>query len=467
MDGMSSTNEFDVAIIGGGPGGYTAAEAAARAGLRTVLFERDKLGGTCLNRGCIPTKALLHAAEAWRTVNEAAELGISVEGATYDFGAMHVRKDAVVAGLREGIAKLMRAGKVAVVLAAAQIVAPGVVEAAGQRYAARDIIVATGSQPSVPPIPGADLPGVYTSDDLLEGEAAGRQLDSLAIIGGGVIGVEMAGIYAALGCRVTVLEALEHLLPPMDREIAQRLTAAFKKQGIAVACSARVTGIERGAGDRLTVAFEDKRGRASAVEAAGVLVATGRRANTAGLFAPGCGCEPELERGAIVAGEDGRTSQPHLWVIGDARAGTIQLAHVAEAQAKNTVAAILGEPAPVDLRMVPSCVYASPEIASVGLTEAEAKAAGRAVCCGKSLAGASGKCAIEGCTSGYIKLVADAETGVLLGAQLVYPRATDLIGELAVAVQRGLTAKELAAVIHPHPTFCEGVRAAAEAIAAR
>ena len=453
-------DEFDVAIIGGGPSGYTAAEAAAHEGLRTVLFERDKLGGTCLNRGCIPTKALLHAAAAWRTVNDAAELGISVEGASYDFGAMHARKDAVVAGLREGVAKLMRADKVAVVPAAAQIVAPGVVEAAGERYAARDIIVATGSQPSVPPIPGADLPGVYTSDDLLEG--GGVQAGSLAIIGGGVIGVEMASLYAALGCRVAVLEALEHLLPSMDREIAQRLGAAFKKQGIAVACKARVTGIEHGADGLLCVRYEDKRGAACSVAAEGVLVATGRRATTAGLFAPACGCEPEFERGALVADETGRTSQPHIWAIGDVRAGTIQLAHVAEAQAKNTVAAICGKPAPVDLRTVPSCVYASPEIASVGLTEAEAKTAGHAVRCGKSLAGASGKCAIEGCTSGYIKLVADAQAGVLLGAQLVYPRATDLVGELAVAVQRGMAVRELAAVIHPHPTFCEGIRAAAE-----
>ena len=453
--------EFDIAVIGAGPGGYTAAEAAAKEGKSVVLFEKDKLGGTCLNRGCVPTKALLHAAETWDAIGSADALGISVEGASYDFAAMHARKDQVVDTLRDGIAKLMKTNKVAVVEGTAQIVAPGVIECAGERYEAADIIIATGSIPSVPPIEGRDLAGVYTSDDLLEG--GGVDLPSLAIIGGGVIGVEVAGIYAMLGCQVTVLEALDHLLPPMDKEIAQRLNASFKKQGVKVAAKAMVKGIARD-GDELVVTYEDKNGAAHEVRAAGVLVATGRRAYTAELFAEGCGCEPEMERGAIVGDELGRTSVEHLYVIGDAKSRNIQLAHVAEAQAKNAVAAIVGKPAPVDVSVVPNCVYTSPEIASVGMTEAEAKEAGIAVKCGKSLAGANAKCQIEGCTSGYVKLVAEADTGVLIGAQLVYPRATDLVEELAVAVERGLTVEELAGVIHPHPTFSEGVAAAAEAM---
>ena len=453
--------EFDLAVIGAGPGGYTAAEAAAKEGLSVVLFEKDKLGGTCLNRGCIPTKALLHAAETWKAVCASDELGIHVEGASYDFAAMHARKDQVVDSLRDGIAKLMKANKVCVVEGEAQITAPGVVECAGERYEAKDLIIATGSVPSVPPIQGRELEGVYTSDDLLEG--GGKELSSLAIIGGGVIGVEMAGIYATLGCKVTVLEALDHLLPPMDKEIAQRLTANFKKQGIAAAPKAMVKGIARD-GEELVVTYEDKAGAAHEVRAEGVLVATGRRASVQGLFAEGCGWEPELERGAVVADELGRTSVEHLYVIGDAKSRTIQLAHVAEAQAKNAVATIVGKPAPVDVSVVPNCVYTSPEIASVGMTEAEAKEAGYAVSCGKSLSGSNAKCLIEGCTSGYIKLVADAQTGRLLGAQLVYPRATDLVEELALAIQQGLTVDDVAGVIHPHPTFSEGVLAAAEAI---
>ena len=458
--GERHMNEFDLAVIGGGPGGYTAAEAAAKEGLRVVLFEKDKLGGTCLNRGCIPTKVLLHAAETYRAVGGASELGISVEGASYDFQAMHARKDAVVGSLRDGIVKLMDAGKICVVEGSARIIWPGTIECGGREYRATDIIVATGSVPSVPPIPGRELEGVYTSDDLLEGE--GRDFGSLAIIGGGVIGVELAGLYGALGCKVTILEALDHLLPPMDREIAQRLTAIFRKQGISSVCRATVTGIERGEDGLMTVSYMDKKGAACTVAAEGVLVATGRRANTQGLFAEGCACLPDIERGAVVGDELGRTGVPNLYVIGDAKARNIQLAHVAEAQAKNAVATIAGKPAPVDMSVVPSCVYTSPEIASVGITETEAKAAGRPVRCAKSLAGANGKCVIEGCSTGYIKLVADARTDQLLGAQMVYPRATDLVGELALAIKQGLTVQDVAGVIHPHPTFSEGIRAAAE-----
>ena len=483
----ANARSFDVAVIGGGPGGYTAAEAAAREGLRVVLFEKGELGGTCLNRGCIPTKALLHAAETYRAAREASELGVRAEGVTYDLAAMHARKDAVVASLRDGVERLMRAGKVEVVRARASVAGPGTVCAAGETYEAKDIIIATGSVPAVPPIPGRDLPGVYVSDDLLENgcEGATRDLSSLAIIGGGVFGVEIAGIYAALGCKVTILEAQAQLLPAMDKDVATRLAALLKRQGVAVACGARVEAIEQ-AGESgakkdalLRVRYADRRGVARAVEAEGVLIATGRRASTEGLFAEGllagAGADagagaapdalPELERGAVVTDDDGRTRVPGLWAIGDARAHTVQLAHVAEAQAKNAVAAIVGKPAPVDLSVVPSCVYASPEIACVGLSEAEAKAAGHEVACGRALAGASGKCQIEGVSTGFVKLVADARTGVLLGAQLVWPRATDLAGELALAVARGVTAHELASVVHPHPTFCESVRAAAEQLA--
>lgn len=303
------------------------------------------------------------------------------------------------------------------------------------------------------------LEGVYTSDDLLEN--GGKELRSLIIIGGGVIGVEMASLYRALGCEVSIIEAQDHLLPAMDKEIAQRLGAAFKKDGITVAVKARVSDIERD-GDVLKVTYRDKRDTERIMHAEGVLVAVGRRANVDGLFVGTS--KPEMKRGIVATDEAGRTSVDHLYVVGDAKANTIQLAHVAEAQAKNAVASIVGKPLPVDPNTVPSCVYTNPEIASVGLTESEAKEAGIEVRCAKHLAGASGKCAIEGCATGYIKLVCEAQSGRVLGAQLVYPRATDSIGELAVAVQKGLTAADLAAVIHPHPTFCEGIAAAASAV---
>ncbi len=434
---------YDIAVVGGGPGGYVAAEEAAARGLSVVLFERDFVGGTCLNRGCIPTKTLLHDA---------------APGAS--FVAMHARKRAVVEQLRGSIEKLLKQRKVTVVRGSATIVAPGVVRCDGQDYEARDIIVATGSVPATIPVPGIDLPGVYSSDDLLEGE--GINLSSLAIVGGGVIGIEFATLYAQLGAHVTVIEATERILPTLDREIAQRVGMHLKKRGVAVEASARVVSIE-GKPGALTVSYLDKRGGEKSVEAEGVLVACGRRANTEGLFAPGV--QPELERGALVCDGDGHTSIERLWAIGDVVAGVVQLAHVAEAQARNVVAAIRGAEPPVDARVVPSCVYTSPEVASVGLTEGEAKERGIAVRTAKALTGANGKCLVEESESGYVKLVADAESGVIVGAQLVCPRATDLVAELALAISLGCTARQLAAVIHPHPTVSELISDAARALA--
>lgn len=434
---------YDVAIIGGGPGGYTAADEAAGRGLSVVLFEADVLGGTCLNRGCIPTKALLHE----------AALGIS------DPALLRKKRDDTVSALRGGIEKLMKMRKVTVVHGFAQITGSGSVSCNGEAYEAHDIIIATGSIPSIPPLAGADLPGVYTSNDLLEG--AGIMPRSLAIIGGGVIGMELALFFAQTGTAVHVLEALDRILTPFDREIAQRIALHAKKRGIIIEASAQVQRIE-GAPGEMRVSYTSKHGQPCTLSCEGVLIATGRRANTAGLFADGAA--PELERGAIVADELGRTSIAHLWVIGDARARTVQLAHVAEAQARNVVACIAGAEPPVNEDLIPSCIYLSPEVASVGLTEDEAKAQGRAVICGKALTGANGKCLIEGSESGYAKLVCDAKTHAILGSQLVCPRASDMIAELALAINLGATAEQLAATIHPHPTISEMVGEAARAV---
>ena len=447
---------FDVAIIGAGPGGYNAAAAAAKEGLSVVLFEKDQLGGTCLNRGCIPTKSLLHSAQVYHSAKNSQHLGVHAQGATYDFAAMHAHKDDVVDSLKRGINKLMSSSRVKVVQGTAQVTGPGTIVCGEETYEATDIIVATGSLPSIPPIPGRELPGVYTSDDLLEG--GGVQAESIVIIGGGVIGVEVAGIYAALGSSVTIIEALPRILPLMDKDISARVASELRSHEVNVQPKGNVCGIETDSFGKLVVSFEGKGGEYKQVRTRCVLIATGRHANTEGLFAPGC--EPAMERGAIVADEAGRTSIEHLYVIGDAKAGNVQLAHVAEAQAKNVVAAIVGKEAPVDVNLVPNCVYTSPEVASVGLTEAEAKQAGVPVKTMKYLAGANGKCRIEDCSSGYIKLVANKETGVLLGAQLVYPRSTDLVSELTLAIKYGLTAEQVAAVIHPHPTFGEGIMVA-------
>lgn len=300
---------------------------------------------------------------------------------------------------------------------------------------------------------------MYNSKDILEG--GGHNFSSLIIIGGGVVGVECASLYNCLGCQVTVLEAADHILPFMDREIAQRLTMILKKQGVTVEAKAMVQKIEGTPGE-MTVTYTDKKGAEHQITAQGVLAAAGRIANLDGLFGPDFSVE--LDRGAVVGDEVGRTSVPHVYVIGDAKAWNIQLAHVASAQGENAVAAILGKRLPLDMSVVPSCVYTTPEIASVGLTEEAAKAAGQKIKTGKYLTGANGKCLIEGTESGYVKLVTDEATGRLLGAQMVCPRATDMIGELALAIQQGLPATALAEVIHPHPTFSEMVFGAAEGL---
>lgn len=441
---------FDIAVIGAGPGGYVAAEAAAQRGKSVVLFEMDKLGGTCLNRGCIPTKALIHSAEAYAEMANPGDLGICAENVSYDFAAMHARKEQVVSTLRSGIAKLMKAHKVTVVEGHAVLEGEGRISCNGEVYEAADIILAVGSLPRFVPIKGIDGPGVYTSDHILEGD--GLDVSSLVIIGGGVIGIEVAMLYAELGAQVTVLEAMDRILPPMDEEIAKRVSMMLKHRNIAVDAKAMVSEIS-GTPGNMAVTYTDKKGNEKTVRAEAVLVSTGRKPNTDGLLADGV--ELELDRGAIVADELGRTSIPHVWTIGDCRARTIQLAHVASAQGRNVVAAICGDTPAIDEKVVPSCVYTSPEIASVGMTEAEAKAAGIETKSAKVMTGANGKCLIEGGESGYVKLVADAATDKIIGAQLVCPRATDMIGEPALAVHMGLTASQLAEVIHAHPTVGE------------
>ncbi len=446
--------KYDLAVIGGGPGGYTAADYAAKNGLSVVLFEGDKIGGTCLNRGCIPTKALIHSAESYKNAKNMSTLGINADNVSYDFEAMNERKNFVVDSLRGGIEKLLKSDKVNVVNAFASVKshsADGVeISADGEIYEAGNLIIASGSVPAVPPIKGSDIEGVYTSNDLLEGE--GKDLKSLIIIGGGVIGCECASIYLDLGCQVTVLEAMEHILPLMDREIAQRLTMFLKKQGASVNVSSKVTEISGSKGD-FTVSFENKKGELLTAQGEAVLIATGRRANTANLFE--CKNPPEIVRGGVSGDKNGRTSSDRIFVIGDAKANNIQLAHVAEAQGKNAVDIILGRAPRVDMNVVPSCIYTSPEIACVGLTEDEAKAKGINVKTKKCLTGANGKCLIENSESGYIKTVTDADSGKLLGAQLVCPRATDMISEFAVALVNGLVTNEIARAIHPHPTFSE------------
>lgn len=453
--------KYDIAVIGGGPGGYTAAAEAAEEGMSVVLFEKDSLGGTCLNRGCMPTKALIHAAELYEHMKTASFYGLRADSVSYDMQAIHARKNETVAQLCKNVESMMKKSGVTVVKGEAHVIEKGRIECGGKIYEADNTIIAAGSVTTALPVTGADSDGVFTSSDILEGEAGLRDFKSLVIIGGGVIGVEFASFYQPLGCSVTIVEAADRILPEVDREISQRISMYFRKRGVSVNAATRVKSIESGSGT-VTVVCENKKGEECRFSAEGVLAAAGRRPSAEGIFTGAFA--PEMINGAIVADEEGRSSIPGVYVIGDAKYKNIQLAHMAEAQARNAAAVIAGKKPPVDTSVVPVCIYASPEIAYVGLSEQEAKEQSIPVKCAKFLTGANGKCLVENAESGYVKLVSSADTGKLLGAQLVCPRATDLVAELAVAIERGMTAAELAAVIHPHPTFSEMIRGAAEAL---
>lgn len=447
--------QYDLIVIGGGPGGYVAAIRASQLGMKTALIEKNQLGGTCLNRGCIPTKTLMHTANLYRELQESSLLGLT--GTVHcDFSAMQQRKNEVTAQLRGGIEQLLQANQVTVYQEKATILDGHTVQADEQTLTGRYLLIASGSVPAMPPIPGADLPGVVTSDALLEQD--GIDCQRLLIVGGGVIGVEMASIYAALGKEVTIVEAAEKLLPPMDREISQNLAMILKKRGITIYTNALVSEIQQAEGGLIchfTTKKEDKQ-----VEADCILLSVGRRPCTNLLFSEEFSVA-QTEKGFVAVDEQFRTSEPSVYAIGDV-IGRIQLAHAAEAQGIAAVEFMNNVPVSVRHDLVPSCVYTTPEIASVGITADEAKKEGRAVITGKYVMSGNAKTIIEQQDRGFVKLVFDEKTEVLLGAQLMCARATDLISELTTAIATGLTRAQLAHTLRPHPTFCEGITEAAE-----
>ena len=450
--------DFDLIVIGAGPGGYEAALHAAKLGLKTAVVERREVGGTCLNRGCIPTKALLHASAVYEETKNGPALGVTAENLSYDLSAMFAYKQQVVEKLRSGIESLFKAAKVTLLRGTGTLTAPNTVTVAGENegvYTAQNILLATGSVPARPPIPGLDLPGVMTSDELLNGE--GGDFSSLVIIGGGVIGMEFATFYNDLGVAVTVVEGLDRLLPNMDRELGQNLAMIMKKRGVQVFTGAMVKDLEAVDGG-LQVNFETK-GKLQSVVGEKVLCAIGRSPYTAGLFAEGMA--PEMDRRRIRVNERFETSLPGVYAIGDV-SSPVQLAHVATAQGIYAVDEIAGKGNEMDLSLVPGCVYVRPEIAAVGLTEADAKTREIPVKTAKALMSANGRTVILNGDRGFMKLVAHAETRKLLGAQLMCANASDMISQLSEAIANGLTPADLLRAMRPHPTFEEALTAALE-----
>lgn len=458
-------SDYQLIVIGAGPGGYTAALRAAKLGLHTAIVERREVGGTCLNRGCIPTKTLLHASQVYRDAVDGASMGIHAANATFDMGEIFAYKRGVSEKLRNGIHGLLKSAKVDLIEGVGRIAAPGQVDVtaadgAVSRYTAERILIATGSVNVRPPIPGLDLPGVMTSDELLEG--CDWLYDSLVIIGGGVIGVEFATFYRNLGCAVTLVEGMDRLLPNMDRELGQNLQQIMKKQGVEVLTNAMVQSLEQ-TESGLAVHVLQK-GAEKTVTGEKVLCAIGRRAYWDGVFAEGM--NPETRGKSLKVDENFQTSIPGVYAIGDA-SSVVQLAHVAAAQGTACVERMYGVADHVDLNVIPSCIYSTPEIAVVGITEAEAKERGVPAVVGKCTMFGNARTVIEDPGRCFMKIVAHAETHEILGASLMCQHASDMISQISAAMVNHQTAEELRRVMRPHPSFEEAMTEALDALASK
>ena len=438
--------DFDLTVVGSGPGGYVAAIHAARQGARVAIVEEREWGGTCLNWGCIPTKALIQSVEVLAMARRAAEFGVTIPSAEPDWPVMQARKDKVVAGMRNGVQSLLKSNGIELVAGRGRLSGGLTVAVDGRDLGATNILLAPGSVPAQPPIPGIEHG--LTSDDIL----AIRDIpSSLVIVGGGVVGMEFAGIFNTLGAKVTVIEMLDQVLTPLDPELANRFQQLMTRKGIEFNLSSRVEGIEKGqAGFR--VKFEGRE-----LEADLVLVATGRVPATDDMGLDEAGVVREGR--AVKVDGHLRTNVPNVYAIGDATVISM-LAHTASYQGEVAVANALGKKITADYRAIPACVYTDPEIAFVGLSEAQARAAGESVKVGAFPFSALGRAQVLGETAGMVKLVTDAD-GQLLGGTIMGPRATDLIAEVALAISQGLTAAELAHTVHAHPTLPEAVFEAA------
>lgn len=473
-----------IIIIGAGPGGYETALLAAKRGVEVVLIEAGHVGGTCLNEGCIPTKSFCKNAEVIDSLREAEAFGIT--GLTYDFDfkAVTARKNAVVEQLRGGVEGLLGHKLITLVHGKASFRDAHTVVVESVEYSADYIIIATGSVSASLPIPGADLPGVLTSKEILELEEVPRRL---CVIGGGVIGLEFASVFCSFGSEVTVLEYFKDILPRFDSDLSKRLKQSLGKRGIEINTQAQVTGIttvipseaegsyvipseaegrvEEAPCYRVTYT---RKGKEETVEADKVLMAVGRKANVGSLNLADAGVE-FTPRGIVVDDRTMQTSVPHIYAIGDVN-GKMMLAHAATFQGIVALDHIMGIENEIDLSVMPAAVFTSPEAASVGVTEDECKEAGIPVKCLKSFFRANGKAVTMGETDGFCKLVVAAEPkegcespyapGRILGCHLYGPHASDIVQEACALITRKATLKEFESIIHTHPTLIEVLQSA-------
>ena len=445
-----------IIVIGGGPGGYVAAIRAAQLGAEVTLIEKEKLGGTCLNVGCIPTKALLHTAEVYRSAKEGADCGV-VADVELDFGKAQIRKQQVVDRLVGGVKGLLSANKVEVINGSASFFDSSHIKVAcggdARVLAADKVIIATGSVPMVPPIPGIDAKQCVDSTGVL---GLDNVPESMLIIGGGVIGVEMATIYGTLGCKVTIVEMMPGILPMIDEEISKMQAAKLKEEDIKVLTSVRVESVTD-SGKTVKVKVKLQSGEEKIIEAEKVLVSVGRKFNTDALNLDKAGIKHE--RGRIIVDAHMRTNIDGIYAIGDCTGGSM-LAHVASGQGEVAAENAMGKKAAFNVKTNPSCIYTNPEIASVGLTEKQTQEQKIDYIIGKFPLAANGKSLIMR-SDGMVKIIAGKQYGEILGVHIIGSRATDIVAECALAIGMEATLDELINTIHAHPTVSEAVREAA------
>ncbi|MEH7441830.1 dihydrolipoyl dehydrogenase [Bacillus sp. JJ1122] len=463
--------EYDLVILGGGTGGYVAAIRASQLGLKTAIVEKGKLGGTCLHKGCIPSKALLRSAEVFATAKKSEEFGVTTGEVGVNFAKVQERKEKIVEQLHKGVQHLMKQGKIDVYEGLGRILGPSIFSPMpgtisvemnngeeNEMLIPKNVIVATGSRPRT--LPGLEADGQYvmTSDEALVMEELPK---SIIIVGGGVIGIEWASMLADFGTEVTVIEYADRIVPTEDKEVSKEMQRAMKKKGVKIVTSAKVLPESLSKGNGVKISAELK-GESKDFEAEKILVSVGRQANVEGIGLENT--EIQLEKGFVQTNEYFQTKESHIYAIGDVIGG-LQLAHVASHEGIVAVEHIAGvDTHPIDYTLVSKCIYSSPEAASVGLTEDEAKEKGFEVKTGKFSFKAIGKALVYGESDGFVKIVADKATNDILGVHMIGPHVTDMISEAGLAKVLDATPWEVAHTIHPHPTLSEAIGEAALAV---
>jgi dihydrolipoyl dehydrogenase len=473
---MAEQSAFDLIIVGGGPGGYPAAIRAAQYGLRVAVVEKERVGGVCLNWGCIPTKAMLRSAEVLETLQHSSDFGVEAENIRLNYPKVLERKDRIVKGLTDGVGQLLKANGVTVFNGHARFTGPTSLEvigvgksplgdggplynapadASGQPTATlngKNIIIATGSTPAQLPIPGHELPGVINSDGAFLLKEIPKHI---VIVGGGAVGTEWATMFHAFGAEVTLVELLPNLLPVEDEDMGRTLARSFQRRGIKVLTGSTVAKIEQAGKKGLNVTITDKDGKnEQSVDAENVLIGVSRRPNTQDLNLDRTGVKTD-QRGYIQVDDRMKTNVNNVYAIGDV-VGKVLLAHVATHQGLVAAGVIAGHDEKMDYKAVPAATFTHPEVASVGLTEAKARDAGHDLVVGKFPFAALGRAQTYGSTDGLIKIVADKKYGEILGVHIIGPSASDLIPEGVLALQLEATLEDIANTIHAHPTLGEG-----------